>query len=78
MMNIRPLSITGLVIFFMGLITLNPEIYLSGFMVLLASVSMQMKQFEAQRQEMGITFTNTIPMVDAPIQNETPAEFYAW
>lgn len=73
MNNIRPMSITGLVIFFMGLITLNPEIYLSGFMVLLVSVSMQMKQFEIQRQEeIGI------PAPMATTQNQTPVEFYSW
>lgn len=69
MNNIRHMSITGLVIFLMGLLTLNPEIYLSGFMVLLVSASMQIKQFELQRQEeIGVT----------PIQNQTPAELYSW
>lgn len=75
MNNIRPMSITGLVIFFMGLITLNPEIYLSGFMVLLVSVSMQMKQFEIQRQEdSGMPVPVTVPLT----LNQTPIEFSSW
>ena len=77
MNNIRPMSITGLVIFFMGLITLNPEIYLSGFMVLLVSVSMQMKQFEIQRQEdsgMPVHVPVTVPLT----LNQTPIEFSSW
>lgn len=58
---VRPMSLTGFVILVLGILTLTPEIYISGVMVILVSVSLQMNYFETQRVEQNIVPVNTTP-----------------
>lgn len=68
----QPMSLTGLVIFVLGLLTFSPEIYISGLMVMAVSFSLQLKYFETQRIEQHIVPVNVS-------QNQASAEaFYAW
>lgn len=68
----QPMSLTGFVILILGLLTLTPEIYISGIMVMLISVSLQIKYFEGQRIQENIVPINVS-------QEATSAEaFYAW
>lgn len=46
------MTMTGLVILIMGLITLNPEIYFSGFIVMIVSAVLQIKEFQHIQVEM--------------------------
>jgi hypothetical protein len=55
----KPMSLTGFVILILGLLTFTPEIYISGVMVILVSLSLQMNCFETQRIEQNIVPTNT-------------------
>ena len=55
---------TGFILFFFGLITMTPEIYFSGIMVIFLSASIQLNDLEKHRlDEHGIT-DNTINYTD--------------
>lgn len=45
----QSLSVTGFVLFLLGIVTLTPEIYLSGVMVMFTSAGLTMKSLETQR-----------------------------
>ena len=45
------ISVTGFILFVMGLVTLTPEIYLSGVIVMFTSAGLQLNAIEAQRIE---------------------------
>ena len=64
----QSLSVTGFVLFLLGLATLTPEIYLSGVMVMFTSASLTMKALEAHRVEESMVPETTVP-------NET---YHAW
>jgi flagellar biosynthesis component FlhA len=55
------LSVTGFVLFLLGIITLTPEIYLSGVMVMFTSASITMKALEAQRHQETFSTESTTP-----------------
>jgi hypothetical protein len=46
-----PMSVTGLILFLLGMATLTPEIYMSGIMVMFTSAGLQLKALEAERLE---------------------------
>ena len=65
------LPLTGLVILILGLVTLTPEIYMSGLMVMIVSASMQLKYFENSR----------IQHQFAPMNDSQPVSadaYYSW
>lgn len=64
----QSLSVTGFILFFLGIVTLTPEIYLSGVMVMLTSASLTIKALEAQRMDDSLGY-------EAPVPNET---YYSW
>ena len=45
----QSLSVTGFILFVLGILTLTPEIYLSGIMVMMTSAGITLKALEAQR-----------------------------
>jgi hypothetical protein len=47
----QKMTLTGFILLVLGLITLVPEIYMSGIIVLVISASLQIKDMEAMRLE---------------------------
>ncbi len=63
----QSLSVTGFILFIMGLVTLTPEIYLSGIMVMVTSVGLTMKHLEEQRIE-----------ANTPVNHSTYETYGSW
>ena len=61
-----PMSVTGVILFLLGLATLTPEIYFSGIMVMFTSAGLQLKALEKERLE---ETTPSFPPEDA---------YYSW
>lgn len=57
----QSLSVTGFVLFLLGLVTLTPEVYLSGVIVMLTSAGITVKALEAQRVENSLEYETLIP-----------------
>ena len=47
----QSLSVTGFILFILGIATLTPEIYLSGVMVMLTSAGLTLKGLEDERTQ---------------------------
>jgi hypothetical protein len=47
----QSLSVTGFILFILGIATLTPEIYLSGVMVMVTSAGLTIKALEDQRAD---------------------------
>ena len=47
----QPMSVTGVILFLLGLATLTPEIYMSGIMVMFTSAGLQLKTLESEREQ---------------------------
>lgn len=62
-------TVTGFIIFLLGLLTLTPEIYIPGIVVMLISSTSTVTAFEIQRLE-----SHQAPM-DEPPANHT---YYSW
>lgn len=45
----KPMTLTGFILFFLGLVTMTPEIYFSGIFVMFLSASLQLKELEKHR-----------------------------
>ena len=63
----QSVTVTGFIIFILGMLTFTPEIFLSGVIVMAVSAAQSMKQLEAI----------AIDETTVPSSNETP-NFYAW
>ncbi len=47
----KKMTLTGFIIFLLGLVTLSPEIYFSGLIVMALSMTVELKEFEKQGLE---------------------------
>jgi hypothetical protein len=67
LLSICEMTMTGLVILIMGLITLNPEIYFSGVVVMIVSAVMQIKEFQHMQVEVQSP-VEAVPMLVPPVE----------
>jgi flagellar biosynthesis component FlhA len=58
----QPMTLTGFILFFLGLVTMTPEIYFSGIFVMFLSASLQIKDLEKHRiEQQGLDDTSFVP-----------------
>ena len=67
---IRKMTVTGFIIFVLGILTLTPEIYIPGLVVMVLSTTSTMSALEIQR----VHEQHAAP-IEEPIPNQT---YYSW
>lgn len=73
----RSTTITGVIIFMLGMFTFTPEIFLSGIVVMAVSAAQHLQFFETQRMQGALPAPSLVPQpVQQPVQENQ--SFYSW